>query len=188
MAIQKFSIHPVLVLYLDLDGVLHHEQVLWSAKRGIYMCPRLAPGRSLFEWAHYLIEALDPFPQAQLVLSSSWCRRPGFGDTMKRLPASLRSRFVGGTFHKRVHGADSWSVTQFLALSRGEQVLQDVKRREPGQWLALDDNDEGWPPEALDNLIKCDGDTGLSSQRVRDELKFKLKRCNDALLSASGDA
>jgi hypothetical protein len=188
MVNPKFGVHPSLRLYVDIDGVLHHQEVLWSARKGIYMCPRLAPGRSLFEWTHYLIEALDPYPNAQLVLSSSWCRKPGYGETMKRLPATLQARFIGGTFHRRVHGADAWSLSQFLALSRGQQVLQDVRRRAPGEWLALDDNDEAWLPEHLHNLVKCDGDTGLSSPSVRVELKEKLKRCNDALLGAAGNA
>ena len=42
------------VLYLDLDGVAHHEQVLWHPHKGIYMSPYEAPGRSLFEWVPIL--------------------------------------------------------------------------------------------------------------------------------------
>ncbi len=38
------------VLYLDLDGVVHHEQVLWHPRKGIYMNPLETNGHFLFEW------------------------------------------------------------------------------------------------------------------------------------------
>lgn len=38
------------VLYLDLDGVVHHEKALWHPRKGIYMSPYEAAGHSLFEW------------------------------------------------------------------------------------------------------------------------------------------
>lgn len=60
---QKFSYLPEsppssadVVLYLDLDGVVHHEQVLWHPSKGIYMSPQKAAGHSLFEW----IPILEP--------------------------------------------------------------------------------------------------------------------------------
>ena len=85
-----------MVLYLDLDGVLHHEAVLWHPRKGIFMSPYEAAGHTLFEWAHFLESALEPYPAAALVLSSTWCIRPGYSATLKRLPPSLCSRFIGG--------------------------------------------------------------------------------------------
>lgn len=167
---------PRLVVYTDLDGVVHPDAAMYHARRGIYMCPMEAPGHALFEWLHVLEEALQPYPQARLVLSSSWCIRPGYGATLKRLPQSLRERYIGGTFHWRYHGADSYALSKFQEMPRGMQIWQDVERRQPLQWLAIDDNAEGWPEWALDNLIRCDGSTGLSSQRVQDELNEKLWR------------
>lgn len=65
-------VHPAqrgrLVLYLDLDGVVHHERVLWHPHKGIHMSPYEAPGRSLFEWVPILEAALDPYPSVALVL------------------------------------------------------------------------------------------------------------------------
>ena len=43
------------------------------------------------------------------------------------------------------------------------------------QWLALDDDTEDWPKWALDNLVACDGATGLSNPRVQVELRAKLE-------------
>lgn len=189
---SSFDVPPIstpnragVVLYVDLDGVVQHEAVIWRPRRGVYMCNEEAPGRTLFEWLPILEKALAPFPEVALVLSSTWCIRPGYAATLKRFPAALRSRFVGGTFHRRVHGTDPWVLSSFKATSRGMQVWSDVYRRKPAQWLALDDDDFGWPTWALENLVRCDGSTGLPSPRVQAELREKLKRCHEALHRAT---
>lgn len=168
------------ILYLDLDGVVHHEAVYWHPRRGVFMSPKHAQGRSLFEWVSILEEALAPYPDVALVLSSTWCIQPGYGKTLKRLPPTLRSRFIGGTYHRRAHGADPLTLAAFRSTPRGMQVLADAKRRKPRHWLALDDDVEGWPEEAQENLIACDGALGLSSPQVRDELRQKLDACHRA--------
>ncbi len=164
------------VLYLDLDGVIHHEAVLWHPRRGIYMSPLGAVGRTLFEWVPILEEELAPYPSVALVLSSTWCIRPGYTHTLKRLPESLRARFIGGTYHKRVHGADPWNLASFRSTPRGMQILADVQRRKPSHWIALDDDIEDWPQSAMDNLVACEGTTELSNLEVRHELRRKLQQ------------
>jgi hypothetical protein len=136
----------------------------------------------MFEWVPQLEEALAPFPNVALVLSSTWCIRPGFGKTLKNFPEALRSRFIGGTFHKRSHGADPWVLESFRRLPRGMQIWADVQRRKPKHWLALDDDIEGWPSFAQENLVACDGATGMSNPRVQAELRQKLAACHEALL------
>ncbi|WP_338799274.1 HAD domain-containing protein [Acidovorax sp. DW039] len=169
------------VLYLDLDGVVHHEKVLWHPSKGIFMSPYEAAGHALFEWVPILEAALEPYPAVALVLSSTWCIRPGYSATLKRLPPSLRARFIGGTYHKRVHGADPWNQSMFRSMPRGVQVQEDARRRKPRQWLALDDDVQDWPDVSKQNLITCEGGTGLSDPEVQRELREKLQRCHTAL-------
>ena len=169
------------VLYLDLDGVVHHEQVLWHPRKGIYMSPYEAAGHSLFEWSPILESVLQPYPAVALVLSSTWCIRPGYSATLKRLPASLRARFIGGTYHRRVHGLDPWNLSMFRTTPRGVHVQEDAQRRKPRQWIALDDDLEGWPDSCRQNLVACDGTTGLSNSEVQHELREKLRSCFVAL-------
>lgn len=169
------------VLYLDLDGVVHHEKVLWHPRKGICMSPYEAAGHTLFEWIPILESVLEPYPAVALVLSSTWCIRPGYSATLKRLPAYLRARFIGGTYHKRVHGVDPWSLSMFRTTPRGVQVQEDAQRRKPRQWLALDDDLEGWPDSCRQNLIACEGTTGLSNLEVQNELRNKLGCCFAAL-------
>ena len=163
------------VLYVDFDGVLHHEAVLWGRKQGIYMSPSEAPGRTLFEWAHHLESIVEEFQSVGLVLSSSWCVTPGYSRALKRLSARLRSRFIGGTFHRSHHGADAWLTEAFRSMPRWQQILGDVKRRQPRTWLAIDDDIEGWPDDLRQNLVACQGNSGLSRKDVRDELTYKLR-------------
>ncbi|MCT9811357.1 HAD domain-containing protein [Acidovorax sp. Be4] len=170
--------HTDVALYIDFDGVLHHQAAMWHHKRGIYMNPLEAPGRSLFEWAHILEHMLEEFPNVQLVLSSTWCVKPGYSQSLQWLPATLRARFVGGTFHRRHHGADPWILEAFRATPRWRQILADVERRLPRAWLALDDDVADWPEQLRQNLIACNGTTGLSCPHVQDELREKLRNCS----------
>lgn len=163
------------VLYLDFDGVLQHQAVYWHPRRGAFISQREAPGHTLFEWTHFLEEILTAFPKVRLVLSSTWCIAPGYGKALKRLPESLRSKFIGGTFHRRIHGADPWITDGFRRRPRWLQIWDDVNRRKPTHWVALDDDVDNWPDEHRCNLVACDGDTGISRPRVQDELRAKLE-------------
>lgn len=101
------------VLYLDSDGVLQTDHVYQHHKRGVYIDQDRAPGRTLFEWAFHLEEALAAAPDVKLVLSTSWAQHPGFLKASQRLPESLQRRVIGATFHSRVHGANPWVLQWF---------------------------------------------------------------------------
>jgi hypothetical protein len=157
-----------LVLYLDFDGVLHHENCLWHPERGAYLC---APsGYSLFQHSSLLEQILEPYPQVQIVLSTSWVVRYGCDATTKRLPLSLQARVIGATFHSR-HMRDD----EFRDMHRGQQVHEDVLRRRPRDWLALDDDAEGWPSEHAARFVLTHMYEGLSEPAVLIEFKRKLK-------------
>lgn len=155
-----------LVLYLDFDGVLHHENVLWDHKRGAHAG---APGFPLFEHAPLLAELLAPYPQLHIVLSTSWVRKYGCYDSAKRLPLTLRERVIGATFHSAMN------EDAFVRKPRGQQVVEDVMRRRPRSWLAIDDTDEGWPVELRDHVFITDERLGLSAPGIAEQLARKLE-------------
>lgn len=62
------------VLYLDFDGVLHHEDCWWHPRKGPYLHQT---GYQLFQHVGLLEETLAPYPQVKIVLSTSWVRRVG---------------------------------------------------------------------------------------------------------------
>lgn len=156
------------VLYLDFDGVLHPEEVWWHPARGPYLSPNSR--HRLFEHAALLEEVLLPYPDLLLVLSTSWVRRYGMYGAAKRLLPSLRSRVIGATFHSEMH------EDRFVATPRGVQVLQDVLRRKPASWLAVDDDYVDWPRDWLENFVRTDEVLGISEPSVLETLKNKLRQ------------
>lgn len=166
-----------LVLYLDFDGVLHHENCLWHPRKGAYL---VAPERySLFQHAPLLEQMLAPYPDMQIVLSTSWVLQYGCSGTTKRLPPALQARVIGATFHSQHMRADD-----FRYVPRGQQVVEDVMRRRPRDWLALDDNEEGWPLEHAHRHVHTHMYEGISDSDVQAEFKRKLKEMCSAQVKA----
>lgn len=155
------------ILYLDYDGVLHHENVLWRAGRGIFAGP---PGFVLFEHAPLLERLLEPFPSVRIVLSTSWVRVIRYSRAVERLPRGLQERVIGATFHSEMN------EEVFTWKPRGQQVLEDAARREPKDWLALDDTDEGWPAEVRNRVLITDESLGIATPGMADRITAALKR------------
>lgn len=155
------------ILYLDFDGVLHHEDVRWHPKRGAYLHQA---GYSLFEHAALLDELLEPFYDLDIVLSTSWVRKYSCHHSAQLLPPGLRRRVVGATFHSAM------DRNEFALLSRGQQVYADVVRRRPSEWCALDDVDEGWPDSLRERLVLTDPVLGIASPEAMQGLQANLDR------------
>ena len=160
-----------LILYLDFDGVLHHENCLWHPKIGAYLS---APdGYVLFQHAELLERLLEPYQQVLIVLSTTWVQRFGCSKTAKNLRPALRSRVIGATFHRNMR------EHEFTALPRGLQVYSDVVKRQPRDWLAIDDANEGWPEHSLQNYVRTHRQDGISDPTVLAELQKKLREMCD---------
>lgn len=157
-----------LVLYLDYDGVLHHENVRISRKTGPFL---QAPERyRLFQHSDLLTQLLMPYPQVKIVLSTSWAVHYGVSTAAKRLPLELQARVIGGTFHSRHMHKD-----EFQYLPRGQQVIADVMRRRPRDWLALDDAEEGWTGQHAAHWIQTHMYEGISDPAVLATFQMKLE-------------
>ncbi len=156
-----------LLLYLDFDGVLHHENVLWHPKRGAYLVA--AVEYRLFQHAPLLEQLLAPYPGIRIVLSTSWARVYGCSAAAKRLPPMLRNRVIGATFHSRMH------ESEFLSQSRGMQIWADVVRRKPWDWLALDDDILDWPPWCQNKLVTTHNTEGISDPGVTQHIEQRLR-------------
>jgi len=166
------SQHPTLagghILYLDFDGVLHHENVLVHPKKGAYL--QMGPAHHLFAHASLLTHVLLPYPDVRIVLSTSWVLKYGCAHAAKRLPSGLLDRVIGATYHRAM------DKEGFRQMPRWQQIAQDFGRRKPTAWLALDDDDEGWPELYLDNYVRTDKTEGISKPAVLDELQRKLQK------------
>lgn len=109
---------------------------MWLATSSMNM--RAGPERLLARVVQVFgaAQAHHGYPQLKIVRATAWVRRYGCLRTAKNLRPGLRSRFIGATFHA---GMDE---QEFAAMPRGLQVWNDVLRRRPRDWLALDD--DGW--------------------------------------------
>lgn len=154
------------ILYLDFDGVLHHENCLWHPRRGAYL--QALPGHKLFQHVELLENMLMPYPNVLIVLSTSWVLRYGFSGAAKRLSPNLRSRVIGATYHS------SMPKDLFADMQRGVQVTNEVLRRRPGSWLALDDNQEGWPAWSFPNVLFSHPVLGINDACVKSAFAEKL--------------
>lgn len=159
------------VLYLDFGGALHPGEVYWRAQRGAYLREDLVKaGHTLFENAALLERLLEPYPEVRIVLSTSWVLQDRYSGAVLRLPPSLRARCVGATYHSAM------PRLEFEALPRGAQVMADVTRRRPSDWIAIDDSTDGWPPASDGHVVITDPVLGISAPQVLKQLTRALKR------------
>jgi len=126
-------------------------------------------GHRLFENAELLVQALAPYPEVAIVLSTSWVRVLSYSRAKAYLPEALRSRVIGATFHSAMN------KFEFDAMTRGAQVLADATRRSAINWVALDDDDEGWGAAAFPHLVLTERTSGLAEPQTLKDLSDKLK-------------
>lgn len=155
-----------LIVYLDFDGVLHHENVLFTKRGAKLLAP---PGHKLFQHVDLLVEILAPYPQILIVLSTSWVGHYGCAGAARRLPGALRERVIGATYHSKMMGP-----VEFYGAPRGMQVWGDVVKRKPKDWIALDDDYLHWPKWCLDKYVRTDEIEGISHPGARAEIVDRL--------------
>lgn len=151
--------NPVVTLFLDFDGVLHP----------------LHGGGGRFQYAPLLESALKPHPAVQIVLSTSWAVMFGLDETKNMLPAMLRQRVVGATYDPK-YARREW----LSSMTRYAQITKYVKRHSLTHWLAIDDDDEGWPVEHRKSLVRTSSMLGLAHPDTLPELADKLQRLQAA--------
>ena len=156
------------ILFLDFDGVLHADDV-YRNKSGI----ALKSGGTLFEHAHILAVAIEPHPEVNIVLSTSWVRELGFERAKKYLPPSLQSRVTGATYHSSFE-LDDGLQTPWVLLNRYEQIERHVMKHRITEWIAVDNDNEGWPEKLEHHLVHTDDDLGLSDLAAQQRLMLVL--------------
>lgn len=157
------------ILYLDYDGVFHPSAVYVGSK-GPYLDPTFTQlGMSMFMWCDKLAQALVDFPDVKIVLSTSWVSAKGFGYAKEQLTKELQDKVVGATFHSNMK-KDVYD-NSFGMLTRYQQIIQDIPRRLPTHWVAIDDDYEGWPDIAYDHFIRTDSVVGLGDDEKIVELR-----------------
>ncbi|WP_374703325.1 HAD domain-containing protein [Cupriavidus pauculus] len=128
------------------------------------------PGHSLFENVPLLEDALAPYSSVRIVLSTSWqLVEGGYEFAASHLSQSREARCIGGTFDRR-QIRKAW----FESMLRPDQVLLDVKSRQPARWVAVDDYPEEWPSWLHDHVVRTDPVAGIADHATLEELKAKV--------------
>ena len=152
------------IVYLDYDGVLHSDEVFWYRKKGVVV----KADHDLFAAAGILDSILAPYPSVQLILATTWVRVLSYHTAAKRLPPGLQTRLCGATWHTSID-AEWWST-----LTRYEQIANHVRRHAIENWLAIDNDAEGWPLDEADRLVRTRDSHGLLEPAAQCELARKL--------------
>lgn len=146
-----------LVVFLDFDGVLHPV-----GEPALDEDFRLAPNPRLFCYLPHLIEALAPYPEVRIVVSSDW-RRLFDDDTLRGCLGTLGDRFYG--------------VVETFGGTRAEEIYKEVVRRGLMHWLVLDDHPSVVEASSTDvRFIACDSRLGLGNTETQAELREKLSQ------------
>lgn len=161
------------ILFLDFDGVLHPDEAYFYRGKGVVL---RADGHNLFEYSELLADALKGHQDVRIVLSTSWVWALSFNEAKARLPEELQCRVKGSTWHS------SQNRYEWQTLTRYQQILQYVNRHKLTDWLAIDNDAEGWPGHKRHHLIQTDDWGGLGGTvGALDALitKLELREVND---------
>ncbi|WP_423680238.1 MULTISPECIES: HAD domain-containing protein [unclassified Undibacterium] len=176
-----------MILFLDFDGVLHPDAAYLERGR-----PVLRADGELFMWAGYLVDALACAQHVRIVLSTSWARELRYARARDYLPAELKQRVIGATWHSgmatdeehRPLGRDTWWDTS----TRYQQIRRYVDRAGITDWIAVDDQPEGWAETDRDKLVVTDSNLGLSAPSARVRLTAAVGNMTAALAVADAIA
>ena len=92
---------------------------------------------------------------------------------LEQLPIGLRNRVIGTTWDNQA----CWPEVYWLrAMGRHRQIKEYIDRHDVTDWLAIDDNDQGWPDDQRDRLVFCEDDyLGISHPETRRRLDEALQ-------------
>ena len=145
-------------LYVSFGGVLNIDQGLVDMHDEV----TLDSGRMLFEYAPYLIDVLEPWPNVQLVLTTSGLRKLGPKKTIGLLPMELIRRVVQTTKDTppRLGELRDGSARAWIPI--GHARKHGMRR-----WLALDD--ERWciPVGFEHHFLRTEPDTARGAPEAR---------------------
>ncbi|QNN45474.1 hypothetical protein H9L17_09555 [Thermomonas brevis] len=160
-----------LTLFLDFDGVLHP---LWEpAPYNDWTLERIRGPKAyagpFFVHAPILVELLTGYlSHIDIVISSTWGRKRDLATLQGLLPPPLAARVTDAVHHRLpllgAIGQGKGFISRWAEIAwYREHIRPSIGNR----WVAIDDDDSGWPAHAAVHLAHCNRDLGDPvSQRV----------------------
>ena len=156
-------------IYLNYDGVLHGRGA--TRHRRPPNIRHELPGHELFEHLPVFEALIAPYPAVRIVLSTSWVRALDFERAKGYLTPTLQQRVIGATYHRRLMLSREFDDTPRYA-----QILQDVERRRPHRWLAIDEDfGESVPQWAWAHFVQTSYTLGLGCPSAVEVMKRRLE-------------
>lgn len=185
MRIIPAATRSAATVFLGISGVLHPSESTYELVRG--RSP-WSDGHSKYECVPILEQALLPWPDAKVVLTSTQPRAHGLQSVLEHLGPSLAACVVGSTYEdlttkvKREVGTRSgatrtvgYSSEDYWRMNKSEIVATHIAWSRPERWIVIDDEDILWPQEVRrDRLVLTDGCEGLRSAQAQDRLQTIL--------------
>lgn len=169
-------------VYLGISGVLHPSESFYAF---MYGRSPWADGHSRYENVPALLQALENWPDVEIILTSTQPWAHGLESVLEQLGTSLSARVVGYTYDdlttkvKRevttlsgIVRTIGLSNEDYWRMNKAHIVATHVAWRRPGNWIAIDDEDILWPHDVRrDRLVLTDGCVGLQSAEALDRLR-----------------
>jgi hypothetical protein len=169
-------------VYLGISGVLHPSESFYRLISG--RSP-WADGHSKYDSVPILVQALENWPDVEIVLTSTQPWAHGLESVFAQLGPSLASRVVGYAYEDLTTKVtrevttrsgetriESLSNEDYWRMSKADIVATHVRWRRPDKWIAIDDEDILWPHDVRrDRLVLTNGCVGLQSVEAQDRLR-----------------
>ena len=173
---------PVPTLFVDYDGALHRGHALLDENGEI----SLDTGNPLFEFAPLLVSLLEPWPEVEIVLTTSWLSKLSVEQVVAYLPAQLAKRVVGTTQGYRARFGD-WKI----GIARTYIIRTYVFKHRLKNWLAIDDSVYGARDLSTDflaldsHLVLLDSRRGIGDAQAQQRIRDWLARVHGADMGAA---
>ncbi len=166
-ALEHRSATPT--LFVDYDGTLHAGHALLDTTTSEVT---LDSGRPLLEYAPLLAEMLEPYPEVEIVLTTSWLQKLPFDQVLSYLPQELGRRVVGTTLGIKprlsyvLNGSERTYVITSYVYGKGLK-----------NWMAIDDSVYGTlhfgrtPGEFADRFVLLDSSRGISDEEAQRRIR-----------------
>lgn len=172
-------------LYLGISGVCHPSESLY---RLIHGRSPWDDGHAPYEGVRILEAALQPWPDVEVVLTSTRPWSKGLEKVLEQLGPSLAKRVAGYTFEdltekvkREVATRDGGtrlvgiSADDYWRMNKSQVVGTHVAWRQPKAWVAIDDEDILWPQAVRrERLVLTDGCLALMDPAAQDRLHTVL--------------
>jgi hypothetical protein len=168
---------PTPTLFVDYDGALHRGHALLDESGEL----SLDTGNPLFEFTPLLVSLLEPWPEVEIVLTTSWLSKLSVEQVASYLPLALAKRVVGTTQGYKARFGD-WKI----GIARTYIIRAYVFEHRLKNWLAIDDSVYGAHDLSTDflqlepHLELLDSRRGIGSAETQQRIRDWLTAVHDA--------